>query len=102
MRALGVVLLSLTSVAPPAAPEKKYDPEARARTIAPYLDEQTFAVVHVDLTRVDTEALTARVADLTKEDHKAIAREMAGLRQGVAAFKQAGGTDVFVVFSLAD
>ena len=102
MRTMIAVVLSLAVVVPAAAAEKKFDPEARAERIAPYLDEQTFAVIHVDLTRVNAEALAAKIADWTKEDHQTVAREMAGFRQGLAAFKQAGGTDVFVVFSLAD
>src|SRR5947209_5785241 len=46
----------------PASAAEKFDPEARARAVAPFLDEQTFLVAHVDLTRIDPDALRKQLA----------------------------------------
>jgi len=102
MRRISFLLLSLAFVASAAAGEKQFDPEARARAIAPFRDEQAFAVIHVDLTRVDADKLADKLVELTKEKRAEVAKEMAGFKRGLAAFKAAGGKDVFMVFSLAD
>jgi hypothetical protein len=47
--ALGLVFPAMTL---PAAAGEKFDAAARAKTIAPFLDEETVAGVHVDLARV--------------------------------------------------
>jgi len=100
MRTLMALLLFLTLVVP--AGGQQLEADARAKTIAPYLDEQTLAVAHVDLSRLDPEALATKFAELSQDKRPEVAKNMAGFRQGLAAFKQAGGKDVFFVFSLAD
>jgi hypothetical protein len=102
MRKMMVFLLPLALVAPAAAGAKKLDAESLAKAVAPYVDDQTVAVVHVDMSRVDPEALATKIAEMTKEKREEIAKDMASFRQGVTAFRQAGGKDVFFVFSLAD
>jgi hypothetical protein len=102
MSRIAVLLLALTLAVPAAGGEKKLDADARAKAIAPYLDDQTIAVAHVDMTRVDPDALAAKLAELTKDKREEVVKQMAQLRSGIAAFKQAGGKDVFFVFSLAD
>jgi len=102
MHRIPYLLLSLVLVAPAAAGEKQFDPDARARAIAPFRDEQAFAVFHVDLTKVDTDKLRDKLVELTKENREEITKDMARFGRDLAAFKDAGGKDVFMVFSLAD
>jgi hypothetical protein len=93
-------LLALLLAVPAAAAEP--DAAARARVIAPYLDEETLAVAHVDATRLRVDALTDWLAKTTKIDAKELddPRQMA--QQMIAAFTRAGGRDAYVVISLAD
>jgi hypothetical protein len=76
--------------------------DADARTVAPFLDEQTVAVARLDLTRLDAGALTKALVDLGGMP----AGETAGLKgdadRWLAAFGKAGGKEAFVVFSLSD
>jgi len=102
MHRIPFLLLSLALAAPVVAGEKQFDPEARAKAIAPFRDEQALAVIHVDLTRVDADKLTDKLVELTKEKREEVDKEMAGFKRGLAAFKAAGGKDAFMVFSLAD
>ena len=93
------LLLALTL---PAFAAEAADPDTRVRTIAPYLDEQTLAVAHVDLSRVDAQALTARVVQLGKPPAQPTAEFTKAVEGFVSAFRQAGGKDLYVFVSLAD
>ena len=53
-----LLLISLV-VSVCARAEEKYDSAARAKTIAPFIDERTLAVACVDVTRVKSEHLAA-------------------------------------------
>jgi prepilin-type processing-associated H-X9-DG protein len=97
-----VLLFALVLAAPTAAGEKKFDPEARAKAIAPFRDEQAFVIVHVDLTRVDADKLRDKLVELTKEKAEEVNKEMSAVRRDLGAFKDAGGKDVYFVLSLAD
>src|ERR1700730_13407132 len=93
------VLVTLAFALPAAAAERA---EARARAIAPFLDEQTFAVFHVDLTRVDVAAIMNKlpeVAGLKKSD---LAKDAQEVRGRLTALTDAGARDMYVVFTLAD
>jgi Protein of unknown function (DUF1559) len=102
MHCISFLLLALVSASPATAGESKYDADALAKTIAPFRDEQAFAVVHIDLTRVDVDKLRDKLIEITKENREEITRDMAFFGKKLAAFKDAGGKDVFMVFSLAD
>jgi hypothetical protein len=77
-------------------------PAAGADTVAPFLDEQTFAVARLDLAKLDADALTQALVDLggLPAEEAADARE--GADHWLAAFRKAGGKELFAVFSLAD
>jgi hypothetical protein len=92
------LLLTLTLALPAFGADK----DARAKTIAPYLDEQTIAVARLDVTKLDGGAVTALLTDLggAPADDAADVKARAG--RWLAAFGKAGGKEVFVVFSLAD
>jgi hypothetical protein len=97
-----LITFALTlAVSAPAAAERKFDPEARARVIAPFLDEEVVAVAHLDLTRLDAGALAPRlIADeLPPRDFQRLNRQLQQLREH---FTRAGGKEVYYVLSLAD
>jgi hypothetical protein len=95
-----IVLIALVSGAASAA--EKHDFAARASLIAPWIDEQTFAVAHVDLTRVAVDSLCDQIAPLKLLS----AEEIAGMKLAAGLIHQrltaAGTKDVYVFFSLAD
>jgi hypothetical protein len=78
------------------------DADARARAVAPFLDEQTFAVARLDLTKFDADTLATTLTDLggAGADEARDVKESAG--HWLGAFRKAGGKDLYVVFSLAD
>src|SRR5436305_52779 len=102
MHRLTVLLIPLVLALPATAGEKAFDADARAKVVAPFLDDQTLAVAHVDLTRVDVGALVDKLAEAGKVDRKIIAEDMTGMRLGLAAFITAGAREMYFVFSLAD
>ena len=83
----------------------------RAETIAPYLDAQTMAVFHVDVSAIDTQAgydyaigLISQIAG--PEEVSKAQTELQAIRQEVQTwingFIAAGGKDIYLVASLAD
>jgi hypothetical protein len=103
MNKILAVALTLVLVLPAAAAEQ-FDPNARAEAVGPFLDEQTVAVAHVDLTRIDVDALATKgyLAALPGLESKDIEESKHELRGALAALIKAGGRDLYVVFSLAD
>lgn len=96
MRMLVLISAILTSATTHAA-DPKFDPEAAAKAIAPFLDEETFLVAHIDLRRVDTKQFT-NWSDLlpgTIEQKKANV-EFAKL--WLDTLVQKGGRELFVVY----
>jgi hypothetical protein len=81
------------------------DAPARAdgsKVLARFLDERTVAVLHVDLTALDVDALAGRAASLAKRDLGALSpavKDLAGLVKDLTA---AGARDLYVVASLHD
>jgi hypothetical protein len=98
---LAVVLLaSLTASAAVAA--DKFDPEARARQLAPFVDRWTIGVGHFDLQRLDVKAYFAQVRKLGIVEDWQIPRPQAAWQAWVDAFREAGGADLFVVINFDD
>jgi hypothetical protein len=56
---LPLALLLVALVAQLAQAQVKFDPAARAKAVAPYIDDMTVAVVHVDVSRLDLAAASA-------------------------------------------
>src|SRR5262245_32799845 len=96
------VLLLLALGSPAGAGEKKFEPDALAARVAPYLDEQTVIVLRVDLARVDADAYFAKLAGVWKGGAKELDGLKQTLGQALADFTKAGGKDLYLVFSLAD
>ncbi len=95
-------LLILTLAASGWADEKKFDAEARAKVVAPFLDEQTIAVGHLDLTRVDVNAIVTQLAEYAKLKEDDVAGPRKEVGDWVAAWTKAGARDLYCVASLAD
>lgn len=79
-------------------PVRKFDPAARARDIAPFIDEQTVAVGHIDLARVDVNAVLNRFEKIIFPDGKA-EYPIAKTKKFVKAMLKAGARDVYVIIS---
>jgi hypothetical protein len=94
--------LLLILAAPSLADNKKFDAEARARAVAPFLDEQTIAVGHLDLTRVDVDAIVGMLAEYGKLDPGELAGPKKLVGDSLAAWTKAGAREMFVVVSLTD
>jgi hypothetical protein len=71
------------------------------RTIAPFIDDDTIAVGHVDLAHIDAEKLFAALAPFLPPGHPLLRMNLAA-GQRAQSFLDAGGRDLFVVVSIAD
>ncbi len=100
-RTLLSALLSVVSVAGVARTAEPFDPDGRARLIAPLLDELALAVVHVDLTRVSVKSLMEKVAELIPEVEPEAVAEAAGADLVLDAFRRAGGREVYFIVTVA-
>src|SRR5262249_26068274 len=102
MARLTALLIGLALVGPALAADKKFDPQARARTIAPYLDEEAITVAHLDVTRLDPKALFAKLVDIGAVTTKEGSEPRQAMAQWIKRFTRAGGKDIYLVASLAD
>lgn len=100
---LGLLLLTLAT-SPLAGAD--FDPAARAATIAPFLDEQAFGVVHVDLARIDlTEArkyALAKLPAIQANEQEELTRNQENSTRYLKLWRTSGVEEVFIVASLTD
>jgi hypothetical protein len=101
MNKLSILLLPLV-LAGPAAADDKGVAEARAKAIAPYLDDQVFAVAHVDVSRFKVDTTLAKLAELGKLDAAEVQPLKKMLSFWLGGFTRAKGKEIYFVFSLAD
>jgi prepilin-type processing-associated H-X9-DG protein len=91
---------------PALAFAQAFDPAARVAAIAPFLDEHTIAVGHVDLKRIDPAAAIRTIGDLAPQDdidfRKRLVELEAGLSGVLKSLSEAGVSDVYLVASIAD
>ena len=92
-----LIVLGLTATA-----AEPFDAAARARFIAPFIDELTIAVIHVDLTRVEVGPLVDRLAELIPDVKMRSNEIKAEATQTQSAFVEHAGKDLYCVVSLAD
>jgi hypothetical protein len=95
------LLLALSGGAP--AEDRKLDAAALGKALAPFLEDGTFFVAHVDLTRVDLDKLKARVAAVTgapAEGFEPMVSE--DDRKRLKGLREAGARDLFVTLAIAD
>jgi hypothetical protein len=108
-----IVLLS-ASIARAAAPASQPANQAQsyAQAIAPFVDDLTVLVAHVDATNVDMDAVAdyfEHLLNLAYKDPKERKQQQAGIQEMLAGprrdlerFRKAGGRDFYFVISMAD
>jgi hypothetical protein len=101
-RFIALALAATVLALPANAADHKFDAEACAKAVAPYLDDQTVAVLHVNLTALDVDALLNKAAALAKIDAGAMKGSRKEATAAVKAWTGAGAHDFYVVVSLAD
>src|SRR5688572_270494 len=83
-----------------------FDPAARAAVIAPFVDDQTIAVGHVDLERIDPAAVVKLLSEVVPPGDPDLPRQLAQIEQGLKAVKtmlRAGGiSEIYAVTSMQD
>jgi hypothetical protein len=97
MHKLLALALALTVAVRAAA-----DTGAGAKTIAPFIDDQTFAVVRLDLPKLNAAALVGASGPYEGIDEAGAKALQAGVERWLGDFARAGGRELYVVFSLAD
>ncbi|MGO8744381.1 MAG: DUF1559 domain-containing protein [Thermoguttaceae bacterium] len=73
---------------------------ARAKAVAPYVDDLTVTVAHVDLSRVDMGPLVEMLARLIPDAKDEIGRVQGEAAKRIGSFLEAGGRDVYITVSL--
>jgi hypothetical protein len=101
MHRYALLLLPLLLVLPAGAGGDKFDPEARAKALAPYLDEQTLAVLRIDLARPDAEAVALKIAEIASAPGDPTDRKPQ-VRKWLADFTRAGGKELYLLFGVGD
>ncbi|HEV2948997.1 MAG TPA: DUF1559 domain-containing protein [Gemmataceae bacterium] len=94
--------LLLILAAPSLADDKKFDADARAKAVAPFLDDQTILIAHGDLTRLDVDAIAAKLTEYARPFEEHLAEAKRELGDWFGAWTKAGVRDMYVVVSLAD
>ena len=99
----GRCLLLLIAAAGVVQAGEKSDPAARAKAVAPFIDEGTVAVVHADMSRLDPAPFVPVVAELVpgyrrvgQEWKNQAVQQINGL---LAALARAGSKDLYVIVS---
>src|SRR5438876_7469566 len=99
---LTTCLAAVGMISLPAADPPKFDAAAAAKLLGPFLDEQTFAVAHVDAAAVDLDAAAEKLAKYTGQPTEDLTQARRIARDFQARFTKAGGRELYVVFSIAD
>ncbi|MBC8875713.1 MAG: hypothetical protein H8E44_40315 [Planctomycetes bacterium] len=104
-----LLISALLATTATARAQQGFDPAARASVIAPFIDEQTVMIVHVDLSRVEVGPLLRFYADVLPIDQRQSAQfkqQMPQIEKAskamLGAFAKAGGRDVYLGVSLFD
>jgi hypothetical protein len=101
---LGVIAcLSGLIVAAPGSANPPYDAGPRTKTLSALLHDQTYAVAHVDLTRLDAEKVLKAAAAVLPEDRREECQEpLQAFKKFQTAFTKAGGTVLIFLFDAED
>jgi hypothetical protein len=93
----------LAALAGPACAGGKSDAESRAKTIAPYLDTNVFAVARYDLTRPDCDALAVTLCTIGQPLMGVLSYHSdKDLKALFAAMRKAGAKDLYALYSFAE
>jgi hypothetical protein len=82
-------------------------PETRAAAVAPFLDEQTIALAHLDLTRIDLAATVKWVAEAGRlkagqAQYLEETFDLGAVKRVLGELTRAGARDFYLLFSLED
>ncbi|HEV8062445.1 MAG TPA: DUF1559 domain-containing protein [Gemmataceae bacterium] len=99
MSALALLLATVCLTSPPVANAARQD--ARGVAVAPFIDDQTFAVVRIDATRVDVPKLTEMLKSLSGGFDESV-EHAADVLSWIPSFVKAGGKELYLVSGLAD
>jgi hypothetical protein len=100
MTRFGVVLLLLTSAS--AAAAEKVDGEALAKVVAPFLDDRTVGVIHMDVANLNIGELTKKFSRLAGIEPKMMNLKTDGPDELLALLRKHKVKNAFIVLSLAD
>jgi hypothetical protein len=101
MYRISAVMLTVSLVLPAAAADK-FDVDARASAVAPFVDSQTVGIAHVDLSRIDVDVLLDWAVEIGRLDKKELEDFRREWRGWLSDLTKAGGKDLYIVLSLAD
>jgi hypothetical protein len=87
---------------PLATAQEKFDPAARAKVVAPLIDDQTVAVLHVDLARMPVDALFAKALEILPELEYGLAGPRKDIGRSLKELESVVGKELYVVLSMAD
>src|SRR5271168_1526759 len=99
MQALVLLLASACLTSPPTA--NGTGQGGRGAAIAPFVDDQTFAIVRIDTTRVDVPKLMEMLKSLSG-GYDERGEHAASLLSWIPSFVKAGGKELYLVSGLAD
>jgi hypothetical protein len=102
MRFLLSICFTLCLVVHGHSQEQKFDAKVLAETIAPFVDEQTIAVIRVHVAGIDFDALVNKLMPAQKGDAKQMQEERKAVGNWLSEFAKAGGKDIYLVVSMAD
>jgi hypothetical protein len=99
LQTLALLFASVCLTSPPTANAAGQD--IRGAAVAPFVDDQTFAVVRIDTTRVDVPKLVEMLKSLSGGFDESV-EHAAALLAWIPAFVKAGGKELYLVSGLAD
>jgi len=105
INALALLVVVVGSLLAPRLAPAQVGEGAVPAAVASVLDEQTVAVVGIDTTRIDLDALVSQVSVIpvvTERQRGDLAIHKKQLAQWVEQFHKAGGHDIWIVLTLAD
>jgi len=98
-----LLVLALLAIAlPQATAQEKSDPAARAKVVAPFMDDQTVAVLHVDTSRMPVDALFAKAVGILPELQQGLGEAPKEINRWLKELQPIAGKDIYVVVSTAD
>jgi hypothetical protein len=95
-----LILLALASSF--VAGEPKFDPAARARALAPLIEEETIGLVRIDFSRTDPQGFSKVLLSLLPGQKDEVAELTGQVQAFQAAFVKAGGTELILSISTED
>src|SRR4051794_20100738 len=92
-----VVPFLLTAGPAGAAEPAGFNPDAAAKAVAPFVDDQTLAIARLDVERFDPAAMARQVVKVVPDAGPALDEVRKGLDTLKGLFTRAGGRDVYLL-----